>query len=444
MSHFVDSAIYQNNSIVEEDVRYYNIPRTFTVGYTTQSFENNRLFADRWCDSFIPEYLEFELFPHISIENFEMVCRNICLQFEIGGSIVLNIPLRFMIHLKKYDICDNKIYITIPFELFFNEIKLVSLQYNDMVLKLINAENTENVFVSSKLIKKNFYYDNAIRRRMAQSQYTEIVQQLSSSELIAETPINNFLYVVPFRGLHKGFYIECENVDEINEIKFILDDLTRLDYNRFLVRTKCVKINQHLLYLPLNIEKTQYDKTPEGFEGSINLFRINNCKLQIKLDNLYTKICIYGLGSNVLRYISGMCSLGFSNNLNRHIIQEYQPYTLNSSNTNSSWEIYRIDNSRNNSTNNIIYKLITNNNKLYCCITHEEILLDTRYMNCIDCNNNYNERAINEWFRQRPYRKTCPMCRANWSDYNIYINGNETTEESIEETDNQPSNSLAV
>jgi hypothetical protein len=312
-----------------------------------------------------------------------------------------------MIHHKNYEICDNKIYITIPFELFCNDIKLICLVYHDVRFTLTNIEN---VFRSCKLISKGIFYDDEIRRQMIQNQYDEIIQQLASIEITSPNPKNEFKYVIPFKGIHKGFYIECQNIDEINEISLNLNHLNRLIYNRFLVRTKCVKISQQLLYLPFNFDKLCQDRSPTGFEGSINLNRVDSVVLNIKLYTLNSKICLYGLGSNILRTGTGMGGLAFSHeNINHY----YCDYKENGVYIDGAY----IKN---------IYKLITDNDKIMCCISHEDLGVNARYMSCALCYNNYNEDSIKQWFRQRPYKKECPMCRADWTNFIIYINSEES------------------
>ena len=69
----------------------------------------------RNCDTKFPEYLEIELNPNIDRNNFKNICHKVCLEMKTGGSRILNIPLRFMMHLKNYEICDNKFYISILF-----------------------------------------------------------------------------------------------------------------------------------------------------------------------------------------------------------------------------------------------------------------------------------------------------------------------------------------
>lgn len=407
----------------------YNIPRNLAIEYFTEDFVNDSFVVPRGCDTKLPEYLEIELNSNIDRNNFKNICHKVCFEMEIGGQKILSIPLRFMMQLKNCEICDNKIYITIPFEMFCSEIRLICLQYHEVRFKLTNIENN---FTSCKLISKGIYYDTDIRRNMAQNEHKEIIQQLASTEINCSNPRNEFKYRIPFDSIHKGFYIECENVDEINEIRLTLNDSDRFIYNRFLVRTKCIKISQHLLYLPLNFDKSYQDRSRTGFEGSINLSRIDSSVLYIKLDNLQSKICIYGLGSNMLRYMSGMGGLSSGSSCS-HDYEEYNEggnYTRHQENN----YVNLITDVSSNNIVNIIYKPITNNEKLSCCITHEEISVNSRYMSCSHCSNNFDENSIKSWFRQRPHNKTCPMCRANWSDFNVYINSEESEAEQIEES----------
>jgi len=395
-----------------------NIPPSHSIDYFTECFENNTLIIQRSCDTKSPEYLEIELNPNIDRNNFKNICHKVCFEMEIGGQKILNIPLRFMMYLKDYEICDNKFYISIPFKMFCDDIKLVCLYYHEVRFKLTN---TENNFTSCNLISKGIYYDTPIRTELVNNSHQHIIQTLASTEITCSNQRNEFKYIMPFDSIHKGFFIECENVDEINEIKLQLNGQIRTFYNRFLVRTKCVKINQHLMYFPLNYDKLYTDRTREGFEGSLNLSRIDLSVFNIKLDNLQSKICIYGLGSNMLRYMSGMGGLSSDSSCS-HDYEEYNEggnYTRHQENN----YVNLITDVSSNNIVNIIYKPITNNEKLSCCITHEDISVNSRYMSCSQCSNNFVEDSIKSWFRQRPYNKKCPMCRANWSGFNVYING---------------------
>ena len=311
----------------------FNIPRNLAIEYFTEEFSNNMLRMGRDCDTKSPEYLTIELSEGLDQENFKNICHKICFEMSIGGSPILSIPLRFMMNLKEYEIYDNTFYITIPFEMFCDDIRLAALQFHDTVFRLTN---TENNFRSCKLISKGVFYDTNLRMPMARDPHEHIIQCLASTEILCTNflngngnenqinqinQFNQFNYNILFNGCHKGFFIESENVDQINEISLSLNGAQRFLYNRFLVRTKCIKINQHLLYLPLNYDKSYTDRSNTGFEGALNLDRIDVTKLNIKLDCPQSKICIYGLGSTMLRYINGMAGLAYDNS---NIIHEHR------------------------------------------------------------------------------------------------------------------------
>ena len=63
-----------------------------------------------------------------------------------------------------------------------------------------------------------------------------------------------------------------------------------------------------------------------------------------------------------------------------------------------------------------------------CPIQQTDIRENERYMLCSSCRNCYNEYAIISWFiSYNDYNrtKTCPTCRSEWCDHNVYINAEE-------------------
>lgn len=385
--------------------------------YTTENFnENNFLRISSSCDKIVPEYLEFELAPNYNIENIHKACFEMCIANNGFLRKILDIPLRFFMLLNNYEICDNKLYIQIPFEMFCDKFSMLSLPPNVTINFSLNG--ITNDFLNCKLIIKRLYFDADVRRELARNQQTIFLQQLSSVEIYAEEPKNIFKFKAPFEGIHKGFYIECENVDNINniQIKLNLVETPLIDYGRFLVKKKCVKVNSKLLYVPFNYEKSQNGRNISDFFGSVNLARIDRTILNIKLDNPISKICIYGLGSNVLDVSTNTIHLHFNYSMGHH----YLDYRENGIYINNDGIYFSSDSSFHH-ISNIVYKQITDQNKIQCCIEHDDISSGARYMSCIKCHNNYNETALKAWFQNKT-RKTCPMCRETWTDFTTFIN----------------------
>lgn len=331
------TSLIQHFTSFEPHNSLMNFPRNYAIEYITEKFENKVLTMQRDSDCKCPEYLEIEIHSKLDLMSsspcqldniFKKSCNNVYLQMQANGETILNIPLTFMIHLKNYEVCDDKFYITIPFQMFCDDIKLVCLKYNEFRFTLMNIDNT---FKSCNLISKAIHYDSPLKEELCKNNHQHIIQTLSSTEISCVNngcmdsfdKINVFKYKIPFQTIHKGFFIEVENVDEINKIILLLNGHDRTIYNRFLVRTKCVKINQHLLYFPLNSDKSYTDRTVEGFEGSLNLSRMDAI-INIILDNPKSKIRIYGLGSNMLIYKDGLVTQKF-NYVCRHDYEEYKP-----------------------------------------------------------------------------------------------------------------------
>ncbi len=296
-----------------------NISQDFVEEYFTDEFINNSLIIKKDFDVNIPEYLVFDLDENVDPTNFKINYHNVCFEIYINNNRIINIPLRFMINLKNYEICDNKIYITIPFQIFCYDIK-ISLIDEDIICKLTHIKDN----ISCKLISKGIYYSSSIRTNCIKNR----IQFLASNELIYNDPINEFKIFLPFQGIHNGFFIETDNVDEINEIKLLLNGHCRIKWDRFLVKTKCIKINQNLLYFPINnksytniidntnilIDNTNILKQNSELQSTLNLNRMTSAILFVKLDKPQPKICIYGLGLNLLKYNKSMVDLEYKYN----------------------------------------------------------------------------------------------------------------------------------
>ena len=306
-----------------------------------------------------------------------------------------------MMLLKEYDFIDNKFYITIPFQIFCDDIQIVSLVNRQIKFTLLNNENN---LLSCKLISKYTYYFLDERKKIAKNMKHVCIQLLSSVELNCKNSSKTFIHEINDYGLYKGFFIECENVDELNEITLLLGtDLNNLKiktkYNCFLIKVKCIKINQNLLYFPLNYDKSYKGRNNDDFEGLLDLINISvHCKIIIKFNNLQSKICVYNLCAGSAIYDKGLFILSSGLHENIHISKEYHG------------EINEIQ----------IYMPIIDDNKLMCNITLENIKNYLKYMVCLKCNNNYDEISIKRWLENN---NKCPICREIWVNFNIYING---------------------
>ena len=375
-------------NVLENNLPYLN----YTTDYVTEYFENGTLHIIRNRDVKIPDFLQFETIQQLNIEEFNNLIKNIYFEFYIGGRIIFEIPLRFMIHLKETEFYDNKFHIKIPFKMFCDEINLIVLRQHRAEIKLKNIET--NMFLFYSLTSLGIIYNNYGIQNRHDFLIEQIIQELNILEITQHS--ENISFNFEFDGYHKGFFIECNNVDEINEIIFKANNYVRFEYDKYLIKSKCIKISQKLLYLPLNFDKSYLDITNSGFDGSFNLSRTDTLKMIINFNIMQVNICFYGIGTNILIYQGGMGGLRTERKRFTHTNLDLQQQS-------------------------IINKKIDENKK-YCAITFEDILDNMKYINCIICKNNFNEKALTQWFQHNSHKKTCPYCRSIWKDFNIYVN----------------------
>lgn len=73
----------------------------------------------------------------------------------------------------------------------------------------------------------------------------------------------------------------------------------------------------------------------------------------------------------------------------------------------------------------IIRKKLIEQDDDICPIKQEQIAECDIYMNCSCCNKNFFEEEIRHWLLSKSLgNRTCPNCRAQWNNNNMYINRN--------------------
>jgi hypothetical protein len=389
------------------------------VAYDYQTFYNSNapnIILDRLCDIVIPEHIEFIMNTNYSLEEFLRELKKTTLTLKIASQPEIQFPLNLLINLSEPIYCDNKIYIKTHFETFFGNIPHVAIQDTIIEFSLSNFTNLSQFIEKFGLICNFTFLDTDERRRLAINDYTKIFQELSWIEFNMRNIITNnntYKFHINFESVSKGFFIECNNINNLSEIQLLVQNsAVRFCLNKFLIQTKCVKINENMLYFPFNADKSYTDTSTESYEGGINFSRIDNPRLILKFTEPITNIKIYNVGSKLLEKFGGTIRICDSNPFESGIIDyNNQPITP----TFSSADFYRI---KKPNYKEPIVKLI--DGTFTCAIACEDIGVGAKYLSCHQCKNNFSEIAIKKWIESK---KTCPTCRVNWNNYQIYING---------------------
>jgi len=457
-----------------------NVYSNVAIDYQIYNFVNYKLTLSRNMDKILPEYLILNLHDNNTpIETIYKYGSNIYINFQIGNQTLLNIPLSILWNLKEPEICDNKLYLKIPFEMFFGNIHIVGLQFREVTFNIVNHSNLSNYISDYSLLCKTYIGDSQYRRNNLDTSSC-CIQQISSLEVRvsldnSEDVSNEFrIRTNMFPGFSKGFFIESSNINELNNMQFYINGETRTNYNRFMIRNKCQRLNSSIIFFPFNPDISFEERSFNSFVGSINLSEIIQSTLKLNFDTPRHSVKIYSINMN--EYTQRRSQIISSQNIiNTHLVEDFTRHslmrierietnqTVNDIRVNTIFEnnmhnIYNIQyndlysgmtgsnyylgpssiNSMSNSiavdisstyatTNAAIDDLIVDigvsrlipEEKRTCGINLEEICLDQRYMSCVECSNNFNEISIRIWLTNR---RTCPSCRVIWSDFNIYIN----------------------
>lgn len=399
--------------------------------YAYHTYKSNniteKIIISRNADIVLPEYLELTLTnPDLSIGEIKRLIFDLNLKFYVGTLEITNFPLNLFANLNEPMVVDSKLYINLCFNMLFEDIKLLGLNYNEVSFKLNAIQGPSlldltEYFSDWGIVSKVTFLDTGERRQLASLQELRIpIQEINYFDMAVNRnnpslTSDTFYFRIPSYGLSKGFFIEADNINHISNIKIIVEnDRLRFDLNKFLILTKCKKISDTILYFPFNDVKLFSDRTPQSYEAGMNLSRFNHVHMEIKFDIPKTKLKIYEVIFNVYKQQSGIGGLIFCRD-NYSYLRELSDYD-NKRKINALVDI---------KYNKPIFKLIIDANKRFCPISFDEIPLKEQYMSCTECKNNFNAKLLQNWMSKNSNTRKCPMCKTEWTNFNVYINNFE-------------------
>ena len=462
-----------------DDNYYINyIPSNVAYGYKKYLFEDKYLNLSNHNDDFtklIPECIIFTISPDFnitSIDSLKSVVSNTILIFKVNSTIILKIPLQLLWNLKMPKIIGHKLYLFLPFEIFFGDINMFQIVQNDITFRLVpNTDVEDSCITNYNLLCKTFLAHNSVINYYRDFS-DNIIQQISSVSVSVnlndplETSNEFRIRTTIFSGFIKGFFIETEQIDELYEIQFFINNFVRINYDMYLIQEKCVKISENMIYIPFNNECLYNSKSFISYIGSLNIDRIDYSFLNLKFLTQKQNVRIYALNMNVLSNSNTNNTLSLRNSYSiNHLIEDFNFHTLmpiedlmhlfnyfNLSSTlflsnrtnipintpinipiNMNGSIYDASLNDIPYISRVLYRSIHDNERNMCHITQNTIQINERYMLCNQCQNCYNVNAIMEWLKslhENNRSTTCPSCRQIWQDYNVYINS-ETIEGEI-------------
>lgn len=392
-----------------------------------------------------PEYIILHMNNTYSLSYLKYYVSCLNLRFKINGTTILYIPLQLLWNIETPEIVINKLFIPLQFNIFFGDIHTCGLRNNHVEFSIEYLNNSNQVFNIdfsgfSLLCKICCVTDN--RLHYIQDISNNFIQQVSNIQVKANNAGSNEFRIRTnnFTGLVKGFFIEATDIETLEEVHFYTNQFVRFYFEKYLIRQKFIKISENMYYFPFNSEKLYSDRSQNSYSGAINFNTFEYSFLNLKFSTIQEKVSIYGLNQNIYKQrdeIVSIQNMNSSFNLYENFISHYltpiedliRPFIQRDMELqNNVLDVTHINDP---SLNDIPYisqvlnRKIEENDNNTCPIEQIEIQPNERYMLCSNCNNCYNEYAMISWMvncNNNNRLVTCPTCRKNWSDHNVYIN----------------------
>ena len=291
-------------------------PDNIAIGYKIYNFTQNyelNINNPPIFDKINPECLILSVNNdfHSNLIFFQTYINPLILKFTIDNRNILKIPLAFLWNLNQPEIIDNKLYLKISFDMFFGDINLCGLRNYDIKFAIdysnihLAGNNNMNIYhaqpMSFSLLCRTYSIDQRDLRFHIDVSNNNI-QQISSIQINTLNNINSDEFRIRtnrFRGFIKGFFIESTLVCQyLQEIKFYTNQFIRFHYDAYLIRQKCVKISDDMIYFPFNSQELFSNNSNASYRGSINFDGIESHFLNLKFLHRRQTVRIYVLSKN--------------------------------------------------------------------------------------------------------------------------------------------------
>ena len=198
---------------------------------------------------------------------------------------------------------------------------LIALQYHDVRLEFEFNTPTNVTIANTSLLVNYIYLDSEERKRFAQASHEYLVEQLQFTGMESATASSVNKYRLNFNHPVKELvWVTSEASKALDTIVGITDALLQLNgHDRFSKQTgkyfEAVQPHTHHTSSKTGVNVYSFALNPEEHQpsGTCNFSRIDNATLTITTGASVAEVFIYAVNYNVLRIMSGMGGLAYSN-----------------------------------------------------------------------------------------------------------------------------------
>lgn len=277
-------------------------------------------------NTYVPQYLVINMYNWINqfsdndnLSTIYSVINNINLTFNVGYRVILQFPIKFLWGLRTPIIENNKLYIHIPFDMFFGKIQMSLLPNNDVhfaINEIFELNNYVNYFSMISQITMNNPYTSYLANSL-QNNTVHPIQQLSTINVLASNaqnaPNNNHINEFRiktnvFQGRTRGLFINC-NVSQLVQMRFYINNVLRDDYDQFFINHFCKKINDQLLYFSFNGTNEYLTRNFGSADGALDFSCLDSSILYLQFSQPQQKVVVHNLYFNEFRMHYGLGGL---------------------------------------------------------------------------------------------------------------------------------------
>jgi hypothetical protein len=300
---------------------------SFATTYKSIDFnDHNDLVLTSHYSTYVPQYLVLNMFNWINqfsnndnLFTIYNLIHNLNLTFNVGYRVILQFPIKFLWGLRTPIIEDSKIYIHIPFDMFFGKIQIGLLSNNDVHFS-VNESNELHNYARNYSMIMQIFMSNPYTSNLAQSLQNSMVhpiQQLSTIQVSSANAlsgannnmINEFrIKTDVFQGRTRGLFISC-NVSALVHLRFYINNVLRDDYDAFFINHFCKKINDQLLYFPFNGSNEYLTRNFGSADGALDFSCLNSSILHLQFCQPQQRVSVYNLYFNEFRMHYGLGGL---------------------------------------------------------------------------------------------------------------------------------------
>lgn len=256
-------------------------------------------------------HLIFKTNNEITIAQFKNEIKDGTINMILGGTpeyldlglcCELNQPIK---------LSNNVITLKLPFDIMFENIITgrLDMHYFEFCVELTNQSYFEKISV----VVEHTQVDNDILIGMRNGNGIEkCIQQFQTCKV--ET--NGMVMDISLNFNHptKGYFIQCDNINNISSIALLTNNRERFNYDKIMLDLFSFKISDSLMFISLTNKNNYKECTFESYIGSLNQSRVERILMKIMFNTqLISPVKIHSINMNVHRYFAGIIGMAWSN-----------------------------------------------------------------------------------------------------------------------------------